>query len=119
MDINIAIHELGLDSNEYKLNRSNPPHYITEWNGEDEQPTEQAMKEAYNGFLVSKNITDIKKEANELIYSKYPLWKQINIIREKGENLITMSTHIDNIRNVSNQAEENGTSIENIEWNID
>ncbi len=44
MDINLAIDQLGLGANSYKLTQSTPPHTITEWSGPDAQPTDAELE---------------------------------------------------------------------------
>jgi hypothetical protein len=50
MDINICIDRLGLNANTYKLNQSNPPHSITEWTGDDTQPTQTELETAWTEY---------------------------------------------------------------------
>ena len=47
MDINLCIHHLGLNANQYRLNQSPPPHEIIEWNGDDPQPTQSELETAW------------------------------------------------------------------------
>ena len=61
-------------------------------------------------------ISSIKAKAGTLIDAQYPTYKQLNIIREDGANLITMTDFIDNIRTVSNNAETNGTLLTDVIW---
>lgn len=42
--------------------------------------------------------SDVKAEARARIVEKYPSWKQLNLIREGGEQLTEMSAFIDAIR---------------------
>jgi len=42
--------------------------------------------------------TDVKTEAERRILSIYPIWKQINILREGGPATVTMGDAIDAIR---------------------
>lgn len=66
--------------------------------------------------LQAINTRAIKAKAEELITAEYPSYKQLNIIRLGGEDLIAMSLYIDSIRAISNEAELNGTSISDINW---
>lgn len=47
MDINLCIHHLGLNANQYRLTQSPPPHEIIEWNGDDPQPTQAELETAW------------------------------------------------------------------------
>jgi len=47
MDINLCIHHLGLNANQYRLNQSPPPHEIIEWSGPDPQPTQAELEAAW------------------------------------------------------------------------
>ena len=61
-------------------------------------------------------IQAIKSKASEMINSKYPNYKQLNIIRVGGAELEAMSAYIDSIREISNQAEQDGTKAEDVQW---
>ena len=56
------------------------------------------------------------KKAGELISSKYPDYKQLNIIRVGGAELEAMSVYIDSIREKSNKAEQDGIKVEDVQW---
>ena len=64
----------------------------------------------------AQRIQLIKAKASELITSKYPDYKQLNIIRIGGAELEVMSAYIDSIREISNKAEQDGTKLEDIQW---
>lgn len=68
--------------------------------------------------LEIKRVSEIKKIASSLIISKYPEYKQLNIIRLGGKELQEMSEYIDSIREISNSAENNKTNIKDIIWNV-
>ena len=61
MDINIAIHHLGLNSNRYKLTQSIPPHSIVEWDGPDPQPTESELESAYTSAIAEMALEQSKQ----------------------------------------------------------
>ena len=63
-----------------------------------------------------QRIQVIKSKAGELINSKYPDYKQLNIIRIGGAELDEMTAYIDSIREISNKAEQDGTKAEDIQW---
>jgi len=48
--------------------------------------------------------SDIKSEAGRRIEARYPLWKQINIMRS-GDGLAAMTAFIDAVRSASNALE--------------
>ena len=62
-----------------------------------------------------ERIQTIKQKASELITSKYPDYKQLNIIRVGGAELEAMSAYIDSIREISNKAEQDGIKVEDIQ----
>lgn len=63
-----------------------------------------------------ERIQAIKSKAGELINSKYPSHKQLNIIRVGGVELEEMSAYIDSIREISNKAEQDGIKVEDVQW---
>lgn len=63
-----------------------------------------------------ERIQAIKSKASELISSKYPDYKQLNIIRVQGTELEVMSAYIDSIREISNKAEQDGIKVEDVQW---
>ena len=63
-----------------------------------------------------RRVQAIKSKASELINSKYPDYKQLNIIRVGGAELEAMSAYIDSIREISNKAEQDGTKVEDVQW---
>ena len=68
--------------------------------------------------IETRRVALIKAKANEIIESIYPTFKQLNIIRLGGNDLIEMSNFIDSIRTISNKAELNGTALEDINWTV-
>ena len=60
-DINLAIEQLGLNSNRYRLNQSVPPHEIIEWssNNSDSQPSDDEFNNAYTAWV---NANDYKEK---------------------------------------------------------
>lgn len=55
--------------------------------------------------LKKEKIQELRKNANDYILSKYPYYKQLNIIRIETEEKNNMSSFIDGIRNRINQLE--------------
>lgn len=64
-----------------------------------------------------ERIQSIKQRAGEIIKSKYSIEWQLNHPR-LDETYISQYDWIDNIRNISNEAESNGTALEDINWGI-
>ena len=64
-----------------------------------------------------QRISKIKSKTKEIITSKHSIEWQLNHPR-LDETYISQYAWIDNIRNISNKAESNGTSLEDINWGI-
>lgn len=68
------------------------------------------------------NIIKIKIKAGDIVESKYPLYKQLNITNlldgYTQEDKTKMTDFIDSIRAISNKAELEGTALEDIDWGI-
>lgn len=79
-------------------------------------PTKEELEEL-KAENEKQRILSIKQEAGRIIKSKYPIEWQLNHPRVDAtyENEYAW---IDNIRAISNNAEINGTSLENIDWDI-
>ena len=60
-------------------------------------------------------IQSIKQKANEIIKSRYSIEWQLNHPR-MDETYVNEYAWIDNIRRISNEAESNGTKLEEIIW---
>lgn len=58
MDINLALLQLGLNNNEYRLTQSPPPHSIIEWRGPNPQPTEAELQAAYDEWVAANPEPD-------------------------------------------------------------
>ena len=69
-----------------------------------------------NEEIEIQRIQAIKSKAGVLINSKYPDYKQLNIIRVGGSELDEMTAYIDSIREISNKAEQDGIKVEDIQW---
>ncbi len=78
---------------------------------EDAPIVERSLEE-----IEAQRIQAIKSKASELINSKYPDYKQLNIMRTGGVELEAMSAYIDSIRKISNKAEQDGTKVEDVQW---
>ena len=62
-------------------------------------------------------ISQIKVKASELITSKYPIVWQLNHPRTDVTYAADYA-YIDGIRDISNEAEANGTALEDIDWTV-
>lgn len=59
---------------------------------------------------VAVTAVHVRVEAERRILSRYPIWKQVNLTREGGEDLARMSAFIDDVRAASNAIEDNPTT---------
>ena len=68
--------------------------------------------------IEEQRISSIKSKAQSLILSKYSLEKQssANLGLYCEEYLVEMKAYISNIIRISNEAEINGTKMEDIQW---
>lgn len=66
----------------------------------------------------STEINSIKDTASQIITSRYPIYKQMNILCEGGEAQLEMTTWIKKIREISNKAEADGIELDKINWEI-
>ena len=110
---------------EMTLNLKDQEDLHTFFDGEKEYKLEQyCLSQKIKKFevdvslLESKRINEIKKTASKLILSKYPEFKQLNIIRLGSDELKEMNTYIDKIREISNAAEKNKTELKDIKWDV-
>ena len=67
MDINIAINQLGLNANSYKLTQSIPPHTIVEWSGPDSQPTKTELQTAYDAAVTAQAWSALRTKRTRLL----------------------------------------------------
>ena len=67
--------------------------------------------------LDTQRIYKIKAKASELILSKYSIIWQLNHPRTDAAYASDYA-YIDNIRDISNEAEANGTALEDINWEV-
>lgn len=65
-----------------------------------------------------QRISSIKAKAEQLITAKYSIIWQLNHPR-LDESYKDDYAYIDRIRDISNEAETNGTALEDINWNKD
>jgi len=64
MDINICIDKLGLNANRYRLNQSNTPHEIIEWDvaNPDTQPTQAELESAWAEYQAEQDSTQYQRD---------------------------------------------------------
>lgn len=67
--------------------------------------------------LDAQRISQIKAKASELITTKYSVVWQLNHPRT-DVNYASDYAYIDGIRDISNEAEANGTALEDIDWGV-
>lgn len=84
---------------------------IKQWLAEGNIPEPEFTEVELN----EQRIQAIKFKASELITSNYSIVWQLNHPRT-DTRYIDEYAWIDNIRAISNQAEENGTKLEDIQW---
>lgn len=64
-------------------------------------------------------VLALKTKAGNIIDSKYPIWKQLNIMREGSEqDNKDMNEFISKVRALSNQAEKDGLHLNQVDWDI-
>lgn len=69
--------------------------------------------------IEDERIIKIKAKAREVIEETYPAYKQHNVLMSGVTvDIANMNQYITNIRNISNEAEANGTALEDINWQI-
>ena len=64
MDINICIDKLGLNANRYRLNQSNTPHEIIEWDSDNPntQPTQAELESAWTEYQAEQDSTQYQRD---------------------------------------------------------
>ena len=83
MDINRCIDELGLNANRYRLNQSNTPHEIIEWDDAipDTQPTQAELESAWASYTAEQDSTQYQRDRAEA----YPsIGDQLDMIFHAG-----------------------------------
>jgi len=72
MDINQCIDQLGLNTNTYRLDKSDPPHKIIEWTGSDPQPTQSELENAWTEIEANSKATKYQRDRKPL----YGTWEE-------------------------------------------
>lgn len=85
---------------------------IKEWLKTNEPESEFTPEQ-----LDAQRISRIKAKASELILAKYSIIWQLNHPRTDVAYAADYA-YIDGIRNISNEAEANGTALEDIDWGV-
>lgn len=80
-----------------------------------EEPEDLSL--AINLQLEEERISQIKAKASELILSKYSIIWQLNHPRTDA-TYASDYAYIDNIRDISNEAEANVIALEDINWGV-
>jgi hypothetical protein len=64
MDINLCIDLLGLNANRYRLNQSNTPHEIIEWDidNPNTQPTQAELETAWTEYQAEQDSTQYARD---------------------------------------------------------
>ena len=105
---------VGTDDNGNMVSYLTSAKEYIEWLSEGNTPEPEFTEEE----LTQQNVQLIKAKAEQLITARYPNFKQLNIIRAGGEELVSMSAYIDGIRAISNKAELAGTDVNDINWEV-
>lgn len=91
---------------------------IKQWLSEGNIPEPEFTDEELN----KQRISLIKRKCGDIIESKYPLFKQLNITNlldgYTQEDKTKMIDFINSVRTISNKAELEGTALEDIDWGI-
>ena len=91
---------------------------IKQWLEDGNIPEPEFTDEELN----QQRISLIKRKCGDIIESKYPLYKQLNIINlldgYTQEDKTKMIDFINSIRAISNKAELERTALEDIDWGI-
>lgn len=88
------------------------PEQFDKWDYDSDKWVEDVIE------IEKQRISLIKAKAKEVIEEKYPTYKQRNILMSGvTADISIMNEYITNIRNISNEAEINGTALEDIVWN--
>lgn len=99
-----------------KIDSSTEHELIKQWLDKGNVPEPEFTYEELN----KQRISFIKRKCGDIIESKYPLYKQLNITNlldgYTQEDKTNMIDFINSIRAVSNKAELEETSLENIDW---
>jgi len=89
-----------------------------QWLSDGNTPEPEFTKEELN----QQRISLIKRKCGDIIESKYPLFKQLNITNlldgYTQEDKTKMIDFINSVRTISNKAELEGTALEDIDWGI-
>jgi len=98
--------------------RIESPGVIVYWDADalGPQPTAQAIADAELPAAKAKKLADIRSEANALIVSKWPIWRQINAVADIYPQATRdeMEADIVSVVEASNAAESAVTAAESV-----
>ena len=77
----------------------------------------EVLTASINQQVEEERVASIKSKAEELITTKYSIIWQLNHPR-LDEAYKDDYAYIDSIRDISNEAESNGTALEDINWGV-
>tara|TARA_R100000278_G_scaffold51698_1_gene43696 strand:- start:872 stop:1198 length:327 start_codon:yes stop_codon:yes gene_type:complete len=81
-DIYLAIEQLGLNKNTFRLNQSVPPHEIIEWSSDntDAKPTDDELNIAYTAWLNANDYREKRKTSYPSMQEQLDMqyWDSIN-----------------------------------------
>lgn len=101
-----------------KVNGNREYELIKLWLDKGNIPEPEFTDEEIN----QQRISLIKRKCGDIIESKYPLFKQLNITNlldgYTQEDKTKMIDFINSVRTISNKAELEGTALEDIDWGI-
>lgn len=113
--INIALEKLRPNA-KWQMTNDNYDELV--WLDEEQsKPTKKEVEYEIFRLKAEQRISQIKAKASELILAKYSIIWQLNHPRTD----VTYAddyAYIDNIRDISNEAEANGTALEDIDWGV-
>ena len=110
----------------YYKNKENKPYFQPSQKVIEKDELVEITEDEFNQIVYEINnppiieehrIFQIKAKASELILAKYSIVWQLNHPRT-DVNYASDYAYIDRIRDISNEAEANGTALEDIDWNV-
>lgn len=113
--INLALEKLRPNA-KWQMTNDNYDELV--WLDEEQsKPTKKEVDDEVLRLIVKQRISQIKAKASELILTKYSIIWQLNHPR-LDETYKDDYAYIDGIRDISNEAEANGTALDDIDWGI-
>ena len=113
--INLALEKLRPNA-KWQMTNNNYDELV--WLDEEQsKPTKKEVEDEIFRLKAEQRIAQIKAKANELILARYSIIWQLNHPRT-DVTYASDYAYIDNIRDISNEAEANGTALEDINWEV-